>query len=235
MKIVFVKNKTNLDSLAALGAALEKEKLALQVLVIEEKALLAKLKSLTKGPSKIVIAFSFQTPDFFRIQKLVSQIKKENLIKNGFLIASGAHSSGAPQATLKMGFDHVFVGEAEVSFGEFLKSLIKGEKIVNRIIKGRPVDLARFLSISEKYQLFGPIEISRGCPYGCFFLPNHFSFWTGSSPDCRANCDHNQNFGKKWLAGYPLCFPKLIVLWFPKRFFSQSGFIGKNAFFGPVG
>lgn len=164
VKLIFVQSQNNRNSLAALCGAIEKEKLDLKVKIVDEKDLLEKLR---KSSAKTIIAFSFQTPDIFRIAKLIPRVKKIN--KDFILIAGGAHPSGAPKQTLKMGFDFVFVGEAEKPLVDFLKKVRQKKKIPQRIIKSKPVDISQYSSVSEKYKTFGPIEITRGCPFGCRF------------------------------------------------------------------
>lgn len=171
INLVFVRSRSNRNSLAALCGAIEKEKLDLEVKTIDEKDLLKKLR---KYSAKTIIAFSFQTPDILRLAELIPQVKKIN--KDFTLVAGGAHPSGAPGRTSKMGFDFVFVGEAEDSFISFLENISQGKKISQKIIKSSPVDISEYSPISEKYKAFGSIEITRGCPFGCRFCQTTYLF-----------------------------------------------------------
>ncbi len=171
MKLIFIQSKNNRNSITALCGAVEKERLVLKVKIVEEKDLFKKIR---KDSAKTIIAFSFQTPDIFRIAKLIPRIRK--ISKDFIIVAGGAHPSGAPKQTLKMGFDFVFIGEAEETFVDFLKKIIKGKKISQKIVKSTPVDISKYSPISEKYKAFGPIEITRGCLFGCHFCQTTYLF-----------------------------------------------------------
>ena len=172
MKLILVTTKNNRNSIAALCGAIEKEGLDLSVQLMKEAELLARAKNL-KANSKVIIAFSFQTPDIFWLQELIPKLKKPG---DFILIAGGAHPSGTPESTLKMGFNHVFAGESEETLISFLKEVNQGKEKLPAIIKGGMVDITRFPSISEKYQAFGPIEITRGCPFGCYYCQSTYLF-----------------------------------------------------------
>jgi len=173
-RLIFVRTKNNLNSLAALTGAIEKENLQLAVNFVEKDNLLKFLKNLKTNSLDTVIAFSFQTPEVFRLKELIFKVKQIN--SDWLLIAGGAHPSGAPEHTLKMGFDYVFMGEAEESLVEFLKKLLVGKKPQDKIIKSKPVDITQYLSISGKYKAFATIEITRGCPFGCRYCQTTFLF-----------------------------------------------------------
>jgi B12-binding domain/radical SAM domain protein len=106
-------------------------------------------------------------------------------------IAGGPHPTGVPEGTLEMGFDYVFRYEAEESFKKFIKSIIEGKDIedikgiayfrdgVYRF-SGRPefCDINRYSPFSLKLRVFGPIEITRGCPFSCYFCQTPRIFGT---------------------------------------------------------
>lgn len=131
------------------------------------------LPSLTSSlPGLKLIGFSFYSHEKEKIKKEVERIKKtEDII----LIAGGPHPSGDPYGTLRMGFDYVFFGEGEVSFVSFLRRIMKGERPEERIIKGEKIGLD-FFPFPRKKRRFSPIEITRGCPSGCFFCQTSYLF-----------------------------------------------------------
>jgi B12-binding domain/radical SAM domain protein len=185
INLIFVISERNKNSIASLVGALDKAKEIannFELKFIDEKEI---LKNIEK--EKGIVCFSFQTPDVFKIQDLVKKLKKN---KNLTLLAGGTHSSGAYQHTLKMGFDFVFVGEGEESFINFLKVFLSGKNdyhLIKGIVfknksqivftgKSNPVDITKFLPVSEKLPFFTPIEITRGCPYGCYFCQTTYLF-----------------------------------------------------------
>jgi B12-binding domain/radical SAM domain protein len=112
--------------------------------------------------------------------------------KKIFCIAGGPHPSGDPKGTLRMGFDIVFTGESEESLIEFLRKFINNRDV--RSIKGiayigdndkyyhtgkrNPIDLDKYPPFPIKHNKFGAIEITRGCPYICYFCQTPFILGT---------------------------------------------------------
>ncbi|MEO0087838.1 MAG: TIGR04013 family B12-binding domain/radical SAM domain-containing protein [candidate division WOR-3 bacterium] len=134
----------------------------------KEEDLLKLLKELTGDKFLLV---SFFTTQIFEIKNLVKKIRNLN-IKNLTLIAGGPHPTGMPKEVLNFGFDYVVCGEGEYVILDLIKNkpkekIIYGEKVLNLDI---------FLPFSERYKKFGPIEISRGCPFGCYFCQTPFLF-----------------------------------------------------------
>lgn len=132
---------------------------------------------------KIVIPISFFTTEIWTIEPFIKEIKNTLKGKNYLLVAGGPHPTGDSIGTLNMGFDAVFVGEGEVSFAEFIDKVSQGEEFsqVKGIFfknpddtfcfSGKPplIDLNEYSPFSFTLNKFGPIEITRGCPYGCFY------------------------------------------------------------------
>ncbi|MFZ5797235.1 MAG: TIGR04013 family B12-binding domain/radical SAM domain-containing protein [Thermodesulfobacteriota bacterium] len=134
--------------------------------------------SSNSGPA--MVCFSFFTSQLWEIAELVRPLR-ETFGDRVLLVAGGPHPSGDPEGTLRLGFDLVVRGEGEETFRELLHCLHDG--LDYRTIRGiaflepdgtcrdngrrPPIRLDDFPPYSEKCNRFGPIEISRGCPFVC--------------------------------------------------------------------
>ncbi len=122
-----------------------------------------------------VICISFATAQSESVYKWLSKKNKKETI----FLAGGSHPSALPHEAIEKGFDYVFKGEGEITFTSFLRSLEKdilpNEKIFHSSIKA---NLNDYLSFSKKFMRFGPIEITRGCPYACRFCQTSYLFGT---------------------------------------------------------
>ena len=129
----------------------------------------------TDIPLNGVLIYSFTTRQAAKVFREV-----ENAGTDSIFIAGGSHPSGSPEETLEY-FDYVVIGEGEETLPELVKVLkegadpgeVKGIAYKNsdtgRIIRTpeRPhVDLDAYPCFDPK-KLRSPIEISRGCPWGC--------------------------------------------------------------------
>lgn len=170
MKLVFHESKFNRYSITALLASLERSDLInnweIQIVKNEEE-----IRNL-KDNGELYHCLSFFTSQLSQIREKVERLKR--LFPESVLIAGGPHPSGDPVSTLKLGFDHVFVGEGEVAFPNFFQESSKREKI----IRGRAVDIDLFQAWSLKFERFSPLEITRGCPYACRFCQTSYLFGT---------------------------------------------------------
>jgi len=157
--------------------------------------LLKGIRGLPSHYEKVIVGISFFTTELWETINLVESIKR--LERRVFLIAGGPHPSGDPEGTLKMGFDLVVRGEAEETLKELLKKFQREEDIKdvkgiyylekeNLVFTGQrtPINLDSFFPFSMKHGKFGPIEITRGCPYGCYYCQTPRIF--GSKPRHRS-------------------------------------------------
>jgi len=186
-------HKNNKYSFNALLGALEVDNISnrLDIFYIKnEKDLLNQLDYLVKRFKVIVLGFSFFTTQLWAISKLVKTINQRftNIIK----IAGGSHPTGDPKGTLKLGFDIVFIGEAEETIIEFFNKLIKQQNY--KSIKGIAflnkkgeyeytgkrsyLDLNKYPPFPVKSNKFGAVEITRGCPFVCYFCQTPYILGT---------------------------------------------------------
>jgi B12-binding domain/radical SAM domain protein len=137
-------------------------------------------EAVVRDEGTTLVCFSFFTTQLWEVAALVREIRSAAAGKV-LLAAGGPHPSGDPWGTLRLGFDLVIRGEGESAFRELLHSIHAGEE--HRTIRGlayldrdgtyrftgpRPdVDLDDYPPYSQKCNRFGPIEISRGCPFVC--------------------------------------------------------------------
>ncbi len=183
ISLIFLKNNKNKYSINALVGALDTHFMPyLSIFFCRDIYSLEKeIEESIEKYTKVIVALSFATFNLPEIEKIVKDLSSK--YKDIILVAGGPHPTGDPEGALKMGFNFVFCGEGEVSFPKFIKYIAEGKsthtikgicfkskegKIVKRG-KGEKADLDQFPPFSEKYHLYGAIEITRGCPFGCYF------------------------------------------------------------------
>jgi B12-binding domain/radical SAM domain protein len=153
-RVSFRWNPKNRYSIAALGAVLD--------------------FGLVKRPADGIMLYSFASPQAPQVFREVSSARTDSIF-----IAGGPHPSGRPEETLEY-FDYVVIGEGEETLPELVKVITEGGDVSavqgiafkdegKVIFTGRrhEVDLDRCPPF--KPPLFGPIEITRGCPWGCAY------------------------------------------------------------------
>jgi B12-binding domain/radical SAM domain protein len=190
--LVIYYNKLNRYSFNALVGALETDEYFndLRIYFIQrEKDLISKLESISKKHEKTIVAISFFTTQLWDIYKLIRILRR--IYGSRFLyIAGGPHPTGDPLGTLKMGFDVVVRREGEETFMELLRKIdndedyttVKGIAFIDENGEYRytgrrpPIDLDKYPPFAIKHNKFGPIEITRGCPYVCYFCQTPFIF-----------------------------------------------------------
>jgi B12-binding domain/radical SAM domain protein len=129
----------------------------------------------TDSPVDGIMIYSFTTRQAAKVFKEV-----ENAGTDSIFIAGGPHPSGCPEETLKY-FDYVVIGEGEDTLPDLVRVLqkkgdpgeVKGIAYKNpdtgriTLTPERPhVNLDSYPCFDPK-KLRAPIEISRGCPWGC--------------------------------------------------------------------
>jgi B12-binding domain/radical SAM domain protein len=192
MKVAFVVyySKHNRNSFNALSAALGVDEVTKDIpiyFVKKEEDLIKGLCEIKQNYDMTVVGTSFFTTQIWEVNDLVKRIKNEH--KEVLLIAGGPHPTGDIEGTLKLGFDVVFVGEAEDSIVEFFRRIKLDEDYLN--IKGIAflkddnvcytgkrdyVDLDKYPPFPYMLGKFGHIEITRGCPFACNFCQTSHIF-----------------------------------------------------------
>ncbi len=126
------------------------------------------------------VGLSMMSVDFDAVTKCAAIIKQvDSSIK---VIVGGPHPSIMPEeVSANLQFDHIVIGEGEITFSDILHSLETGNKI-ERVIHGTPADLDK-LPFADR-ELYGGHEApilaelpvpfmtviaARGCIYNCSF------------------------------------------------------------------
>ena len=167
-KLIFRKTRENRHTLPRLLGILEGEGLNLDFHVQLGNSIQEVIQLV--GEEMAVIGFSFMTPHVMDVKAEVQRLRK------GFgekvrIVAGGPHPAGDPQGTLHLGFDCVFVGEADQTFPAFLRHYLDGKLPESPIIAGKKEScpLGAHPPFSFEYRFFAPIEVTRGCRYNCHF------------------------------------------------------------------
>jgi len=186
-KIAFViyYNKDNIYSLNSIVAALETGEYFEDIefyFILKKKDLIQNLQNIIEKHDNTMVGISFFTTQLFDTYDLIRSLKSKYGDKCLF-VAGGPHPTGVPLGTLEMGFDLVVIGEGEETIKELMKKLFLNKKLDN--IKGIAylneknnyiytgkralINLDEYPPFPIKNTRFGAIEITRGCPYVCYF------------------------------------------------------------------
>lgn len=146
------------------------------------QALISDITNAARDHQKVVVVWSFYSPQFKQINALLNQVKQQTRLDNILHLAGGVHATAEPQQTLDMGFDYVAIGEGEQIICDFTEALLYDRPVtevrgiahlesatLTRNGKGATVDLNDYPPCASRYRKFGPIEITRGCIYACRF------------------------------------------------------------------
>jgi len=201
-KLAFViyYHKHNIYSFNAIVGALETDKIIedIDLFFLRNKEELFKgLKKIIKDYEKLVVGISFFTTQLFEINNLMKILKK-NFKDKCLFVAGGPHPTGDPQGTLKIGFDIVIVGEGEETIIELMKKIVLKEKFEDVVGisylgengkyfytgKRNMVNLNNYPPFPLINTKFGAIEITRGCPYVCYFCQTPYI--SGTQPRHRS-------------------------------------------------
>lgn len=157
-----------------------------------EKELKGEILKIDLNRSRTIVAFSFLSTQQKEILKIVQNLRSlfsEEIV----LLAGGPHCTALPENALQMGFRYVVKGEGEFSLLQFMKAwengteneiekipgicFYKNDKLI-QIPNNLKTSLNTFIPCSLKYNQFGYIEITRGCPFACHFCQTSHIFGT---------------------------------------------------------
>ncbi len=195
-KIAFVAfyQKKNIYSFNALIGALETEEELEDInlyFIGGSENLDKELERICENHQKVVLGISFFTTQIWEINDLL-QLLRAKYKERVLFIAGGPHPTGDPKGTLKMGFDIIVVGEGEETLIEILFNVknnkdfdaIRGiayfnkDKILITTKKRRWIELDKYPPLPIKNVKFGAIEITRGCPFACYFCQTPYLLGT---------------------------------------------------------
>ncbi len=119
-----------------------------------------------------LVGFSFTTVDLDDVAARLATLRA--LPRRPLLIAGGAHPSADPEGCLALGFDAVFVGEAEATLPAFVARWAadpgrRGPDTAGIFTPDAPFDLDAEPHADADSPEFPFLEISRGCPHACAF------------------------------------------------------------------
>lgn len=190
--LVLLYNEDNKYSIHVLVAALEAKEINIDTYLVRINDFHKLIKFFLENYEKAIVGLSLMTTQLPGLLPFLESLKelKNSLNDRLTLVGGGPHVSGDPIGSLKpIGFDYVFIGESEKSFTEFIYKLVEGYDVNN--VKGigyrendeiiiqhnnELINLDDYPPISVKYGLFNPIEVSRGCPYGCGYCQVSYIF-----------------------------------------------------------
>ncbi len=133
-----------------------------------------------------VIAHSVMSTQLKRIRREVKYIR-QTFGDRVTIIGGGPHASANPRSLLDEGFDYVVVGEGEMAFPKLLWHLATDREpdsiagVVGPDSETYPIpkdldhiDLDQYPPFALNMNVVGPIEVTRGCPFGCKFCSTPF-------------------------------------------------------------
>ncbi|USS41561.1 TIGR04013 family B12-binding domain/radical SAM domain-containing protein [Thermococcus aggregans] len=147
------------------------------------------LDEILRAKPKVVL-YSFFTEEVWDVEKEIALLKEKT---NALLVAGGYHATAMPRHTLRMGFDIAVVGEGEEVIFQLLEVLKRSNfRITKELVNIRGLafylgdnfvftglakveDFTKFPPFAESSRLIAPMEISRGCPFGCYYCQTPYA------------------------------------------------------------
>lgn len=129
---------------------------------------------------RLLVAYSFMTPQWPETAREVRTLSLLPERNKCLLAAGGPHPSASPRSVLQAGFDVVCRGDGEPVFPELIRRWAERAPLhpipglylrtpQGALYTGPPLRAALDLvpALPMAHGKYGPIEITRGCPYGC--------------------------------------------------------------------
>jgi B12-binding domain/radical SAM domain protein len=166
-RFVFCRTEQNRNSVAVVRAALGP---------LESEGLLS-TEVAAEPPGDLdpedVLAYSFTTVDLDAVAEAIAPVVASE--RRPLLVAGGSHPSADPEGVVALGFDAVFVGEAERTLPALAAAWCDGPDRA-RVARdpivadpGTPFDIDGAPHATMATEEFPFVEIARGCPHGCAF------------------------------------------------------------------
>jgi B12-binding domain/radical SAM domain protein len=188
--VIACSSSKNWYSFAPLFASLENSSIyQMYDVFILKKRKIAEIKRIVNQYERNIFAYSFYTHEAPAINTEIKQIRDNFHQQKVILVAGGPHASGNPKQTLQMGFDLIVRGEGERIFPLLLERIGNRENYLDipglcywsdnhpHISDTSPIlNLDDYTTFSRRFNLYPPLEISRGCPYGCKYCEVAYLF-----------------------------------------------------------
>ncbi len=176
VRAVFYYSRENRCSINALAGALEPSRAegVSALFPATSRGMASALRRTSAEGLRAAACFSFFSCQRESTAAIVRVLRAQT--PGAVFIAGGPHASALPEDALSMGFDYAVAGEGENALPRLLAAIGTGARPAGRVIKGARADLSAFPPLSPEYGLFGPIEITRGCPYACTYCQTSFLF-----------------------------------------------------------
>lgn len=130
--------------------------------------------SVVSSPQPVLLLFSSASPEKEEKLKVLRTVK--NLQPEIILCGGGPHLSACPEAFFPLATIAVR-GEGEIAIQKIVSQFVEGQLLhTHQIVSASPADLDRFPPFPHELGVFGPIEITRGCPFACAFCQTSFLF-----------------------------------------------------------
>lgn len=173
IKVYFIKNNSNFYSLATLFSAIEGIKDVYPEIINLKHLYNLNIKNLPFD--KTVFCLSLNTISFYYETDTIKDLIKNYKTENTIFVAGGPHPSSKPNDLLNMGIDSVIIGSGESALIDFL-GFLKSNENLPKIYRKNYECLDKYPSFPFCSNLYKPIEITRGCPYGCYFCQTSYLF-----------------------------------------------------------
>lgn len=150
-------------------------------------ALVETVSGLIGSGMDLMCCVSFCTPAYWDVKAVLTRVRGLGTDRV-FVVAGGPHPTAAPESVLCAGVDVVVAGEAELVLPELIRRWVQGGGLIDvpalrymavsdgLVSTPRPriVDLDSYPPFGAKHKKFGPIEITRGCPFACGFCQTSY-------------------------------------------------------------
>lgn len=160
-----------------------------------DEALAATVAAVARG-CRVLVAWSFYSPEVPTVAGELARFAALPAAGRGAgpqvrHVVGGVHATAEPAATLAMGFDLLVAGEGEEPFVELVRALRDGRSPGGElpglwwrdrdgaIVRNAPAPrhpLGRYPAFALRRGRYNPIEITRGCVYGCTFCQTPYVF-----------------------------------------------------------